>query len=131
MRICTLLGLLGGLFLVGWLALAISLWRKEKEASLRHREQLRLLSTEELFSRARNWGPMNRHADLPAVVEFRSLLEQHRYEEMLEGWRALTSSLFALEEHVSSAGPQLYDSDSFRVLRDYVEVLHERQQRGE
>ena len=122
---------MGGLFLVGWLALAVFFWRKERDASRRHKEQLRLLSTEELFSRAHNWGPMSRHADLPAVVEFRSLLEQHRYEEMLEGWRALTSSLFALEEHVSTAGSQLYDSDSFRVLRDYVEVLHERQQRGE
>lgn len=131
MSLCTLLGLLGGLFLVGWLALAVFLWRKEREASLRHKAQLRLLGSEELLSRARNWGPMNRHADLPAVVEFRALLDQHRYEEMLLGWRALTSSLFALEEHVSTAGPQLYDSDSFRQLRDYVEVLHERQQRGE
>lgn len=131
MRICTLLGLVGGLFLVGWLALAVFFWRKEKEASRRHKEQLRLLGTEELLSRARNWGAMNRHADLPAVVEFRSLLEQHRYEEMLLGWRALTASLYALEEHVSSSGLQVYDSDSFRVLRDYVEVLHERQQRGE
>jgi hypothetical protein len=131
MSFCTLLGLLGGLFLAGWLALAIFLWRKEREASLHHKAQLRLLGSEELLSRARNWGPMNRHADLPAVVEFRSLLEQHRYEEMLLGWRALTSSLFALEEHVSTSGPQVYDSDSFRQLRDYVEVLHERQQRGE
>ena len=131
MGLCTLLGLLGGLFLVGWVALAIFLWRKEREASRHHKEQLRLLGTEELLSRARNWGPMNRHAELPAVVEFRSLLEQHRYEEMLLGWRALTSSLFALEEHVSSASPLLYDSDAYRVLRDYVEVLHERQQRGE
>ena len=131
MRICTGLGLLGGLFLIGWVALAVFFWRKEREASRRHKEQLRLLGTEELLSRARNWGPMNRHAELPAVVEFRALLEQHRYEEMLLGWRALTSSLFALEEHVSTEGPQFYDSDSFRVLRDYVEVLHERQQRGE
>ncbi|AKI99274.1 hypothetical protein ATI61_106649 [Archangium gephyra] len=131
MGICTLLGLLGGLFLIGWVALAVFFWRREREASRRHKEQLRLLGTEELLARARNWGPMNRHEDLPAVVEFRSLLEQHRYEEMLQGWRALTASLFALEEHVSSAGPQFYDSDSFRVLRDYVEVLHERQQRGE
>ncbi|OJT21257.1 hypothetical protein BO221_25845 [Archangium sp. Cb G35] len=131
MRICTGLGLLGGLFLIGWVALAVFFWRKEREASRRHKEQLRLLGTEELLSRARNWGPMNRHGELPAVVEFRALLEQHRYEEMLLGWRALTSSLFALEEHVSTEGPQFYDSDSFRVLRDYVEVLHERQQRGE
>lgn len=131
MRICTLLGLVGGVFLVGWLALAIFFWRKEKEASRRHKEQLRLFGTEEILSRARNWGAMNRHADLPAVVEFRSLLEQHRYEEMLLGWRALTASLYALEEHVGASGLQVYDSDSFRVLRDYVEVLHERQQRGE
>ncbi|MFE8604425.1 hypothetical protein [Archangium violaceum] len=131
MRICTGLGLLGGLFLIGWVALAVFFWRKEREASRRHKEQLGLLGTEELLSRARNWGPMNRHAELPAVVEFRGLLEQHRYEEMLLGWRALTSSLFALEEHVSTEGPQVYDSDSFRVLRDYVEILRERQQRGE
>ena len=131
MRICTLLGLVGGVFLAGWLALAIFFWRKEKEASRRHKEQLRLLGTEEILSRASNWGAMKRHAELPAVVEFRSLLEQHRYEEMLLGWRALTASLYALEEHAAHSGLQVYDSDSFRVLRDYVEVLHERQQRGE
>lgn len=131
MRIYTLLGLLGGLFLAGWVALAVFFWRKEMEASRHHKAQLRLLGTEEILSRARDWGPMRRHEALPAVVEFRSLLEQHRYEEMLLGWRALTASLFALEEHVSSSGPQVYDSDSFRVLRDYVEVLHERQQLGE
>lgn len=131
MRICTVLGLVGGLFLAGWLALAIFFWRKEKEASRHHKEQLRLLGTEEILSRARNWGAMNRHAELPAVVEFRSLLEQHRYEEMLLGWRALTASLYALEEHAAPSGLQVYDSDSFRVLRDYVEVLLERQQRGE
>ncbi|WP_257460389.1 hypothetical protein [Archangium lipolyticum] len=130
MRVCTLLGILGGLFLVGWVALAVFFWRREKEASRRHKEQLRLVGTEELFSRAWNWGSFNRHADIPSVKEFRTLLEQHRYGEMLEGWRALTSSLFALEEHVSSASPLIYDSDSFRVLRDYVEVLHERQQHG-
>ncbi|QRN96969.1 hypothetical protein JRI60_49755 [Archangium violaceum] len=131
MRVCTLLGVLGGLFLVGWIALAVFFWRREKEASQRHKEQLRLVSTEELFSRAWSWGSFNRHADIPSVKAFRTLLEQHRYAEMLEGWRALTSSLFALEEHVSSASPLVYDSDSFRVLRDYVEVLHERQARGE
>jgi hypothetical protein len=131
MRMCTVLGLLGGLFVVAWLAYAITLWRREKEASRRHKEQLRLCSTEELFSRAWNWGSFNRHAELPPVRQFRSLLEQRRYGELLEGWRGLTSSLFALEEHVSSASPLLYDSDAYRVLRDYVEVLHERQQRGE
>ncbi|WNG32576.1 hypothetical protein F0U61_02345 [Archangium violaceum] len=131
MRMCTVVGLLGGLFLVGWVALAVFFWRREKEASRRHKEQLRLLGHEELLSRALNWGSMSRHAELPAVKEFRSLLEQHRYAEMLEGWRALTASLFALEEHVSARSSLLYDSDSFRVLRDYVEVLYERQQRGE
>ncbi len=131
MRVCTLLGLLGGLFLVGWVALSFFFWHREKEASRRHKEQLRLVGTEELFSRAWSWGFFNRHAELPAVKAFRALLEQHRYGEVLEGWRALTASLFTLEEHVSSVSPQVYDSDSFRVLRDYVEVLHERQQRGE
>jgi hypothetical protein len=131
MRMCTLLGLLGGLFLVGWVALAVFFWRREKDASGRHKEQLRLLGTEEIRSRAMNWGSMSRHADLPAVRQFRSLLEQHRYAELLEGWRALTSSLYALEEHVSASSSLFYDSDFFRELRDYVEVLHERQQRGE
>jgi hypothetical protein len=131
MRVCTLLGLLGGLFLVGWVALSFFFWRREKEASRRHKEQLRLVGTGELFSRAWNWGALRHHEEHPSVKEFRVLLEQHRYGEMLEGWRALTASLFALEEHVSSASSLVYDSDSFRALRDYVEVLHERQQRGE
>lgn len=131
MRIRVALGLLGGLFFVAWLAYAFALWRKAREASRRHKEQLRLCSTGEIFSRAWNWGPLNRHAELPPVRQFRALLEQRRYAELLEGWRGLTSSLFALEEHVSSASPLLYDSDAYRVLRDYVEVLHERQQRGE
>ena len=131
MRMCTLLGLSGGLFLVGWVALAVFFWRRQKSASRRHQEQLRLLGTEEIFSRAMNWGSMSRHADLPAVRQFRSLLEQHRYAELLEGWRGLTSSLYALEEHVSAGSSLLYDSDFFRELRDYVEVLHERQRRGE
>jgi hypothetical protein len=131
MRMWTVLGLLGGLFFVAWLAYALSLWRREKEASRRHKEQLRLCGTGEIFSSAWNWGSFNRHADLPPVKDFRALLEQHRYGELLEGWRGLTSALFALEEHVSSASPLLYDSDAYRVLRDYVEVLHERQQRGE
>ncbi|MFL5358113.1 hypothetical protein [Archangium sp.] len=131
MRLFSLLGLLGGLFLVGWVALAVFFWRREKAASRRHKEQLRLLGSEEILSRAMNWGSMSRHADVPAVRQFRSLLEQHRYAELLEGWRALTSSLFALEEHVSAGSSLLYDSDLFRDLHDYVEVLHERQQRGE
>lgn len=131
MSLCTLLGLLGGLFLVGWVALAVFFWRREKAASRRHKEQLRLLGTEEILSRAMNWGSMRHHADLPAVRQFRSLLEAHRYAELLESWRALTSSLYALEEHVSAGSSLLYDSDFFRELRDYVEVLHERQQRGE
>lgn len=131
MRICTLLGLLGGLFLVGWVALAIFFARKEKEASRRHKEQLRLCGTEEIYSRAWNWGVLKQHEELSAVKAFRALLEQHRYGELLEDWRGITSSLFALEEHVSATRPGLYTSDSFRVLRDYVEVLHERQQRGE
>ncbi len=128
---CTLFGLLGGLFLIGWLAFALYLWRREKEASRHHKEQLRLLGTEEVFSRAWNWGPLGRHADLPPVQAFRELLEQHRYAEMLEGWRALTSGLFALEEHAAGGAPQVFDTGNYRVLRDYVEVLHERQQRGE
>lgn len=131
MSTCTVVGLLGGLFLVVWVALAIFFWRREKDASRRHKEQLRLLGTEEILSRALSWGSTSRHPDHPAVKEFRALLEQHRYAELLEGWRALTTSLFALEEHVSARSSLLYDSDSFRVLRDYVEVLHERQQRGE
>lgn len=128
---CTLLGVLGGLLLVGWLAFALFLWRREEEASLRHKEQLRLLRTDEVFSRAWSWGPLGRHADLPPVKAFRELLEQHRYAEMLEGWRALTSGLFALEEHAAGGAPQVFDTSDYRVLRDYVEVLHERQQRGE
>jgi len=70
---CTLLGLLGGLLLMGWLAFALFLWRREKEAS----------------------------------------------------------GLFALEEHAAGGAPQVFDTANYRVLRDYVEVLHERQQRGE
>ena len=128
---CTLLGLLGGLLLIGWLAYALFLWRGEKAASLRHKEQLRLCGTEELFSRAWNWGPLGRHAELSEVKAFREMLEQHRYEELLQDWRALTSGLFALEEHVAGGAPQLYDSGAYRVLRDYVEVLHERQRNGE
>ena len=62
MRICTLLGVLGGLALVGWIALAFFVWRREKQASRRHKEQLRLCSTQELYSRAWNWGALNRHA---------------------------------------------------------------------
>jgi hypothetical protein len=65
------------------------------------------------------------------VKQFRSLLEQSRYEEMLQGWRALSLSLFTLAEDVSAAGPEFFDSDTHRALRDYVEVLLERQQRGE
>jgi hypothetical protein len=128
---CTLLGLLGGLLLMGWLAFALFLLRREKEASVRHKEQLRLLRTDEVYSRAWSWGPLGRHADLPPVKAFRELLEQHRYAEMLEGWRALTSGLFALEEHAAGGAPQVFDTANYRVLRDYVEVLHERQQRGE
>jgi hypothetical protein len=128
---CTLLGVLGGLLLIGWLAFALFLWRREKEASLRHKEQLRLLRTDEVFSRAWSWGPLGRHADLPPVKTFHELLEQHRYAEMLEGWRALTSGLFALEEHAAGGAPQVFDTSDYRVLRDYVEVLHERQQHGE
>ncbi len=128
MSVCALLGLLGGLFLVGWVAFSFHLWRKEREASRRHKEQLRLCSTEEIASRAWNWGDLERHADTPAVKQFRALLEQRRYEEMLQGWRALSLSLFAVAEDV---GPQFFDSDAHRTLRDYVEVLLERQQRGE
>jgi hypothetical protein len=131
MSVCTLLGLLGGLFLVGWVAFSFQLWRKEREASRRHKEQLRLCSTQEIASRAWNWGHLERYADTPAVKQFRSLLEQHRYEEMLQGWRALSLALFAVAEDVTPAGPQFFDSDAHRVLRDYVEVLLERQQRGE
>lgn len=131
MRICTLLGLLGGVFLIGWVVFSVFLWRREKEASRRHKEQLRLLGTGEILTRALSWGPLSRHEDHPAVKELRALLEQHRYAELLEGWRALTVSLFALDEHASSRSSLTYDSDAFRMLRDYVEVLHERQQRGE
>jgi hypothetical protein len=131
MSVCTLVGLLGGLFLVGWTAFAFHLWRGQREASRRHKEQLRRCSTEELVSRAWNWGPLEHYADTPAVKQFRSLLEQRRYEEMLQGWRALSLALFALAEDTSAAGPEFFDSDTHRTLRDYVEVLLERQQRGE
>jgi hypothetical protein len=128
---CTLLGLVGGLLFIGWLAFALFLWRRETEASRLHKEQLRSLGTEEVLSLACTWGPLGRHADLPAVKDFRELLEQHRYAELLEGWRALTFNLFTLEEHAAGGAPRVFDTSDYRLLRDYVEVLHERQQRGE
>jgi hypothetical protein len=131
MRLCSLLGILGALFAVGWFMLSTLLWRKEREASRRHKEALRACSTEELRARAWNWGYLERHAETPAVKEFRALLEQQRYEAILDSWRALALGLFAVGEEPSPAKPEFLDSDSQRVLRDYVEVLLERQRRGE
>jgi len=131
MRLCSLLGLLGALLLLGWLVLSTLLWRKEREASRRHKEALRACSTEEIRSRAWSWGHLERHADTPAVKEFRALLEQQRYESILQSWRALSLGLFAVGEELPPSKPEFLDKDSQRVLRDYVEVLLERQRRGE
>jgi hypothetical protein len=131
MRLCSLLGILGALFVLGWLVLSTLLWRKEREASRRHKEALRACSTEELRSRAWNWGHLELHADTPAVKEFRALLEQQRYEAILHSWRALALGLFAVGEELPPTKPEFRDSESSRALRDCVEVLLERQHRGE
>jgi hypothetical protein len=131
MRLCSLLGILGALFVLGWLVLSTFLWRKDREASRRHKEALRSCSTEELRSRAWNWSYLERHADAPAVKEFRALLEQQRYEAILQSWRALSLGLFAVGEELPPSKPEFIDSDSPRVLRDYVEVLLERQRGGQ
>jgi len=131
MSICSLLGGLAGLLILGWLALALLPSRGEREARRRHKEALRACSTEELSSRAWNWRYLERHAETPAVKEFRALLEQQRYEELLRRWRDLSSALFAVGDDPSPAKPEFIDSGSDQVLRDYVEVLLERQRRGE
>ncbi|WP_309887421.1 hypothetical protein [Archangium sp.] len=131
MSICSLLGGLAGLLILGWLALGFLSWPTEREARRRHKLALRACSTEEISSRAWNWGYLECYAETPAVKEFRALLEQQRYEEMLRRWRRLSSALLAVGDEPSPAKPEFIDSGSDQALRDYVEVLLERQRRGE